>query len=39
MEELYESLSEQKKEKYCFFLDNLSSHSTTELFSLYKEKK
>ena len=35
----YKSLSEQEKEKYCFFLDNLSSHSTTGLFTLYKEKK
>ena len=37
MEELYESLSEQEKEKYCFFLDNLSFHSTAELFTLYKK--
>ena len=39
MEDLYDSLSFNERENYCFLLDNLSAHSTTKLFTFYKEKK
>ena len=35
MSELYNKLSELEKKNYVFFLDNLSSHSTPELFEFY----
>ena len=35
MSELYNNLSELEKKNNVFFLDNLSSHSTPELFELY----
>ena len=39
MEDLYDSLSFNERENYCFLLDNLSAHSTAKLFTFYKEKK
>lgn len=40
MEDLYDSLSFNQREKLLFFfLDNLSAHSTAKLFTFYKKNK
>jgi transposase len=37
--ELFDKLSPQEKEKFVFFMDNLSSHCTAGLFSFYNKNK
>ena len=37
--ELLDKLKDEEKQKYFFFMDNLSAHATASLFSLYYERK